>query len=168
MKAFQHDRTYHVDHLVYGFDWASLGAGTVVDVGGGHGQTCVALAEKYTDLSFVVQDLPNVIQGRDSAALEGLEKRIRFMEHDFFTEQLVKDADIYLLRKIIQDWSDEHALRILAALKPALRKGAKVVVQDTFMPAPGSVPLWTERRLRYVSASASCHVVECDQWLMLL
>ena len=134
----------------------------MVDVGGGHGQTCVALAEKYQDLSFVVQDLPNVIQSRSSGGEtegEGVGERIRFMEHDFFVEQPVRDADVYLLRKIIQDWDDEHALRILKALRPALRKGARVVVQDTFMPAPGKVPLWTERRLRY-EPFAVCLMVE--------
>ncbi|KAF4626661.1 hypothetical protein G7Y89_g11497 [Cudoniella acicularis] len=37
MSAFASDQSYSLDHVIKGYDWASLGRATVVDVGGGIG-----------------------------------------------------------------------------------------------------------------------------------
>lgn len=52
------------------------------------------------------------------------------MVHDFFTPQPVA-ADAYFFRMIFHDWSNKNCVRILRALVPVLRKGAKVLINDT-------------------------------------
>lgn len=70
------------------------------------------------------------------------------MPHDFLEVQPVHGADVYLLRWILHDWSDKYAIQILRNLTPALKKGARVVVNDVCLPAPGQVGPMTERYFR--------------------
>ena len=70
------------------------------------------------------------------------------MEHDFFEEQPVKGADVYLLRWVLHDWSDSYAVRILRALIPALNKGARVILNETVLPPDEMVSIGTRRLLR--------------------
>lgn len=141
------------DHLINGFDWTTLAPGsTVVDVGGSRGHASIALAKRYPNLNFIVQDLPETIEGAEhslQAEGETLPSRIKFMKSDFFSTQPVVDADIYLLRMIIHDWPDQDALKILTNLKRALKKpNARILIMDTVLPQSGSIPALEERKLR--------------------
>lgn len=44
-------------------------------------------------------------------------------EHDFFTPQPVKDADIFLIRGVIHNWSSAYAIKILKQLREAAVPG---------------------------------------------
>lgn len=57
-----------------------------VDVGGGNGQQCVSLQQRYPAMKgrVVVQDRPGILANAITG--EGIEK----MDYDFFTEQPVK------------------------------------------------------------------------------
>ncbi|KAL9096259.1 MAG: hypothetical protein Q9165_001782 [Trypethelium subeluteriae] len=140
-------------HLVNGFDWAKLPSGaTVVDVGGSSGHGSIALAKQYPHLKFIVQDLPETIANAkksfDSSDTT-LSSRIDFMAHDFFQRQPVTDADVYLLRMIIHDWPDVEATKILEHLKKSLKKpDARIIIMDTVLPQPGTIPALQERQLR--------------------
>jgi len=48
--------------VALGFDWSTNPNGTVVDVGGGVGTQSLVLAQKYSGINIVVQDLPSVIK----------------------------------------------------------------------------------------------------------
>jgi chemotaxis methyl-accepting protein methylase len=74
--------------------------------------------------------------------------RVTFMEHDFFTEQPVKGADVYFLRWILHNWSDKYCIEILRNLAPALKKGARVVVNEFCVPPPGILTPFQEKPLR--------------------
>lgn len=137
--------------LVKGYPWASVGSGsgTVVDVGGSTGNISVALAQSAPGLSFVVQDLPDMICGAKARIPADVSDRITFLPHDFFTDQPVA-ADVYLFRNIFHNWSDAHVLRILKATIPALRPGARIVANDYLIPEPNSMSPSKERTIRYV------------------
>lgn len=53
------------DFLADAFDWASLGTGIVVDVGGGTCGISILLTKTLPNLIFVVQDPPEVIDGAE-------------------------------------------------------------------------------------------------------
>lgn len=74
-----------------------------------------------------------------------LQGRIEFMTHDFFHPQPVKGADVYLLRWILHDWPDAYCVKILRALRPALKKNVRVLVAEAVMPPRGVLPLPQER-----------------------
>lgn len=77
-----------------------------------------------------------------------LEHRVRFEEHDMFTEQLVKGADVYYLRHILHDWPDKYAVKIVANLVPALKHGARILVSDSVIPPPGELHGLDEKLVR--------------------
>ena len=160
MKTFAStDHELSLSFLATGYPWSSLRAGsTVVDCGGSEGHASITIAKAHPDLSFVVQDLPEVVKKAsfEAEVPEHVAKRISFVGHDLLTPQEVQ-GDVYLFRWIFHDWPDTYVIKMLRNLIPALRAGAKIVVSEQLMPAPGTVPLVTERGIRLVYES-SLHV----------
>ncbi|KAL8794436.1 MAG: hypothetical protein Q9195_003023 [Heterodermia aff. obscurata] len=161
MRWFGSSPGLRPEHLVAGFDWAGLGDGaTVVDVGGSHGAQSKALAAAFPGLGFVVQDRGEVVgraEGEGNGEGEGKGGRVRFMAHDFFEEQPVKGAAVYMLRWVLHDWADGYAVRILRALIPALGDGSRVLVCEAVLPEPGTVSVLRERAARYVILGSLCY-----------
>ena len=134
--------------LVKDYPWSSLykgaGTATVVDVGGSKGHVSKLLAQSTPGLKFVIQDSPEAIQGWENALPNDLKSRFEFMTHDFFDAQTIQ-ADAYLFRNIFHNWSDTHVVKILKATIPALKPGARIIVNDIVIPEPNTLP-WTEER----------------------
>ncbi|PQE10357.1 hypothetical protein CJF32_00000898 [Rutstroemia sp. NJR-2017a WRK4] len=152
-------------YVLTGFDWASLGKATVVDVGGSHGLVSIDIAKAFPNLRFIVQDLPKVVEdGRTKVPVE-LADRVTFMAHDFFDEQPVRDADVYYFRWIFHDWSDKYAVMILKALVPALKPGARIVLSERCLEEPCTLPLRQERwnRESDITMMATSNSMERDQ-----
>jgi hypothetical protein len=92
---------YEVSYLINvdggGYDFGAIdeAGGTFVDVGGSHGFVCVDLAKRYRKMKFVVQDLPRTIESAPRPICEDdqVAERITLQAHDFFMQQVVKDAD---------------------------------------------------------------------------
>ena len=135
-------------YILNGFAWESLGNGVVVDVGGSHGAVCIAIARRFPSLCCIVQDRPEIVKLGRANLSSDLTNRVSFMEHDFFTEQPVKSADVFYFRWILHDWSDKYAIRILKALIPALKCGARIIINEHILPEPGALPTYQERFLR--------------------
>jgi len=140
---------YEVSYMIDNYDWKSIDStgGTLVDIGGSHGFVCVDLANRYKNIKFVVQDLPKTVASAPKLD-DDIADRITFQAHDFHTEQPVKGADIYFFRWILHNHSDKYALNMLRQLIPALKKGAKVVINDHCLPEPGQESLWDEKIIR--------------------
>jgi hypothetical protein len=135
------------------YNWASLGDVRIVNVGGQRGSVAIDLASKFENLKLLVQDSAAVIDGADAAVPESLKEHVKFMPHELFETQ-TEQADVYFFRMILRSWTDQKAIKILQAQIPALRPGAKILIQDAVLPAPGSdSPLWRERLLRYATIS---------------
>ncbi|KAI1371154.1 S-adenosyl-L-methionine-dependent methyltransferase [Hypoxylon crocopeplum] len=147
MKTFGVLPGFGLSCAVDGYDWAALGRAHIVDVGGSQGSMAVALAKRFPELSLVVQDMPDVVEGGDATLPSELRGRISFMAHDFFKPQTVR-ADAYLLRTILHNWSDKYCFLILRALVPALKHGARILINDICLSAPGSVPAHLEYDMR--------------------
>lgn len=138
---------YNSFHVVNNYTWANLGQVHLVDVGGGAGHVSVELATRFPNISVTVQDMENIFEGADTQIPVALEGRLNYMVHNFFVPQTVK-ADIYFFRWIFHNWSDKYCILILKALIPALKPGAKIIVNETCMPDPGTISHWREKYLR--------------------
>jgi len=120
-----------------GFPWETLQEGTrVVDVGGGIGSACRRIMEKNPLLKFTIQDLPSVYdqaivywnQYDPKLIPDG---QVTIQVHNFFTPQPVKDADVFLLRYLLHDFSNSKAIEILKRLREVAVPGkTRVVVID--------------------------------------
>ena len=132
------------------YPWAELpGEAMVVDVGGSTGYVAALLAEEYPGMKLVVQDLPDVVE---SAAAANENSRLSFQAQDFFQANGEIGADVYLFRWILHDWPDREVVKILRALIPALKKGARVIVNDSVGPgqAGGKLAYYEERFVREI------------------
>lgn len=61
------------------------------------------------------------------------EKRVEFCPHDFFEENPVKGADVYWLRYIMHDWSDEFCVRILRGIGRSMGARSRILICDQVM-----------------------------------
>lgn len=169
MSFFTTGEGYSLHHLTDGYDWDSISSGgTVVDLGGSHGDAAFALARKYRGLHVIVQELPQVVA--NSKEEESLD--VKFMVHDFFEEQPVHGADVYLFRWTLHNWPDKYCIKALRALIPALKPGAHVLISEFVMPPPGVVPNILERKLRAMDVTmleiGNARERDLDEWISLL
>ncbi|KAH5652259.1 hypothetical protein HBI51_076110 [Parastagonospora nodorum] len=141
MSFFQASPAMHTALLVDNYDWKAYN--TIVDVGGSHGAVMLELARQNPEVKCVVQDLPEVVAG----APQGVD-RVEFQPYNFFTEQPVKNADVYLFRMIFHNWGDKYCIRILENLVPALKKGSRVVINDHVVPPGGVLSPYKDRTVR--------------------
>lgn len=88
-----------------------------------------------------------------------LRSRVTFVEHDFFQTQPLA-ADVYLFRQILHDWSDIDCVRILKALLPALKTGARILISESVMPNPPAKQgaLLENKEARYVLPNIAHYV----------
>ncbi|MCJ1379615.1 hypothetical protein MMC17_002717 [Xylographa soralifera] len=148
MSLFSSSPGFEPVYLATNYDWKSIGTGTIVDVGGSHGYVSIELARTFPDLHCIVQDLPKTVADGEKALPKDVADRVKFMAHDFFTEQPVKNADVYYFRWIFHNWSDKYCIKILRKLVPALKHGARIIVNELCIPEPGMLSKFQEKPLR--------------------
>lgn len=180
MRNVRSSDTVALRHLTAGFAWDGVRQdGIVVDVGGSAGDAAIALVEAFPHLKLVVQDLPaNVENGWKmldaSPEKASLAARITFQAHDFMEKQPVRDADVYLLRTVLHDWADAQAAKIVRNLVDAMktRPSSRLLIMDTVLPKPGSVPVSVERLVRTrdmtMLQSFNSKERDLDDWKALL
>ncbi|GGR68935.1 O-methyltransferase [Streptomyces aureoverticillatus] len=107
-------------------------SGTVVDVAGGQGGLLRAVLRQHPGLSGVLFDQEQTVAGHllDVKELAG---RWRVESGDFF-RAVPEGGDLYVLKNILHDWSDEHSLRILASVRAVIPPSGRLLVVDTVMP----------------------------------
>lgn len=62
------------------------------------------------------------------------QKRVQLQGHNFFQPQPVLDADVYFIKSIIHDWSDDEALKILKQLRGAAGPQSRLFAMDKIVP----------------------------------
>ncbi|KAG5984383.1 Alpha-1,3-mannosyltransferase cmt1 [Claviceps pusilla] len=143
---------YEMSHFVDNYDLSDVdgSGGTFVDIGGSHGFMSIALAKKWKNIKFVVQDLPKTVDSAPKPICDdaSIAQRVRLEAHDFFQEQSIKDADVYFFRWIIHNYSTPYAVKILKNLVPALKPGARIIINDHCLREPGSENPWDEKLMR--------------------
>jgi hypothetical protein len=96
------------------------GVSTVVDVGGGNGSLLAALLGGHPHLRGVLAEQPHVLPKAERVLNgAGVSGRVRLEPCDFFAG-VPAGADRYLLSRVLHDWDDESALRILRTVRAAL------------------------------------------------
>lgn len=125
------------DHAIStAYDFST--AGRIVDVGGGGGRLLSTVLRAAPNASGVLFDLPHVIESsRKSLATSDVGKRIDCVAGDFF-EDVPAGADLYMLKQVIHDWTDEQATILLANCRRAMTVNAKMLIFELVV-EPGSI-----------------------------
>ena len=101
----------------------------VVDAGGGTGALAALLASRHPDARIVVLDLPGVVA--ELAASPG-NTHVHGVGADLF-EPWPLTADTVLLARVLHDWDDSMASRLLHHARAALRPGGKLIVLELLL-----------------------------------
>jgi hypothetical protein len=120
---------------VEAYDWSR--SSIVVDVGGGTGQFLGGLLQMHPRLSGILVELPHVVDSaRAFVQGMGLSERCRIVAGNFF-EGIVAEGDTYVLSRILHDWDDEKALRILRTVRRSMPNKARLLILEMLVPEDG-------------------------------
>jgi hypothetical protein len=129
--------TYQAASVVAAYDFSPIN--TLVDVGGGHGMLIAAILQANPGMRGILCDAPHVVSGaRPTLEAAGLVDRCELEECDFFSS-VPKGGDAYILKFIIHDWDDEHALAILRTVRKAMPDDGRLLLVENVIP-PGNSP----------------------------
>lgn len=140
MKVPGMELRYSLDYL----GWSSSRDGAdgwcpalVVDVGGGTGDLARGLLERYPRLeTVIVEDLQEVVSQGEAQVAGNADVRLQFKAYNFFTQQTVANADVYIWRCVLHDWPDSYAIQILQNQIPALKTGARILIIERCLEPP--------------------------------
>lgn len=57
-----------------------------------------------------------------------------FEEHDFFSTNPIENADVFMLKYVIHDWSHQIAVEILKRLREVATSNTKLILLDKVIP----------------------------------
>ncbi|KAL2859635.1 O-methyltransferase-domain-containing protein [Aspergillus pseudodeflectus] len=113
-----------------------------VDIGGGRGRAIARIRDLSGDVRgrFILQDQAHVIAGLErgipsTSYLYGIET----VAHDFFTEQPVRGALVYLIRRCLHNWPEDSVLQILKHTAAAMEPGhSRLLIEEIIVPVRDS------------------------------
>jgi ubiquinone/menaquinone biosynthesis C-methylase UbiE len=114
------------------YDFA--GVRRLVDVGGGRGVLLAEFLRAAPTMHGVLTDREAAIPAaRTYLAEAGVGDRAECVAADFF-ETVPAGADVYVLSRVIHDWDDQDAQRILATCRRAMSPESRLLVIDAILP----------------------------------
>ncbi len=119
-------------HALQVYDFSRFGK--VLDLGGGYGGVLAVLLGKFPAMSGAICDLSYLEEGaKRYLARAGVEARASFIGGDFF-ESVPAGYDAYVMKFIVHDWDDAHALRILTNCRTAAAPSSRVILLEQVVP----------------------------------
>jgi hypothetical protein len=118
--------------VVAAYDFGAVRS--IVDVGGGRGTLIAALLKANPQLTGIVLDIPAGLAETKAYLNErGVGDRCEVVQGSFF-ESVPAGHDVYLLKQILHDWSDEKATAILTTCRKAMDARGRLIVVGRIIP----------------------------------
>jgi hypothetical protein len=111
------------------------GCTRIVDVAGGQGALLQGILERYPKAEGVLCDQPAVLDGAVALRESAVATRCSFAAADIF-ESVPAGGDTYVLKRILHDWSDAEATRILRNCRRAIPANGRLLVMDAVLEPP--------------------------------
>lgn len=115
----------------------------VVDIGGGKGFLIASILKKYSNLHGILFDLPDAVADAQSVLSSfDVSDRCIITPGSAFVS-IPSGGDIYILSKILHNWSDEDSIKILHNCKKTMKQDGKLIIfdlifQDGILPSSDS------------------------------
>lgn len=110
------------------------GVERLVDVGGGSGGLLTEALRRYPTLRGVLLELPEAVrQAKTTVTEAGVDDRADLVEGDFF-EAVPAGGDLYVLARVLHNWTDERAELILRRVREAMGPGGRLFVLEQLLP----------------------------------
>jgi O-methyltransferase domain/Dimerisation domain len=104
----------------------------LMDVGGGEGALLRDILAATPKLQGVLFDLPQVVAGASEILKGEVAARSQIVGGSFFAS-VPEGADAYLLKRVIHDWPDEDAVKILRNIRRAIRSGGTLLLVESIV-----------------------------------
>ena len=98
----------------------------VVDVGGGNGAFLSSLLGSYNQVSGILFDQESAIRAAESGRGGSL-SRCELVAGDFF-DRVPSGGDTYILKRVLLDWTDKEAIKILENCRKAADGDARLLI----------------------------------------
>lgn len=113
----------------------------VADIAGGTGAVLAAVLAAHPQARGILFDQAQVVDAAGPVLRDaGVADRVDVVAGDFFAT-VPEGADAYLLVRILHDWTDADALRILRTVRAAMTPDARLLVLDAVVGPPNEDPL---------------------------
>jgi len=120
------------------------GVRRLLDVGGGSGCFCIALAQRYPSLRCTIMELPTMCEvAGEYVAEAGLGDRIGTRAVDMFRQEWPRDHDALFFSNILHDWDFATCASLLARAHTALPAGGRIFIHEALLDDSGLGPLTT-------------------------
>ena len=106
------------------------GAALITDIGGGNGEALRRILSRFPGPRGLVFDRDDVIAAIPPDARSG--GRIDVLGGSFF-DHVPEGADIYLLVRVLHDWSDDDCIRILRNCRTAMTGSARLLIVEQIL-----------------------------------
>jgi hypothetical protein len=106
------------------FDWSRFPV--ISDIGGGIGAQLTSILDAHPSCRGILFDQPAVVA-------EASDGRIERVGGDFFKDVPVQ-ANAYVMRWILHDWSDEESVGLLTNVRRAATSDARLMVVESVIP----------------------------------
>jgi hypothetical protein len=102
----------------------------IADLGAGEGGLLSAALQAAPQANGILFDQPRVVENaRRAFANRAVSDRIEFVAGDLF-DAVPTGAELYVLKQILHDWSDDRAQKILAACRSAMSPASRLLVLE--------------------------------------
>ncbi len=113
----------------------------IADIGGGTGAVLAALLSAHACARGILFDQPHVVAGADPVLRDAhVADRVSVVPGDFF-DGVPEGADAYVLARILHDWDDDDAVRILQRVRDAMTPDCRLLIMDAVVGPPNEDPL---------------------------
>uniref|UniRef100_A0A670Y3X7 Acetylserotonin O-methyltransferase n=1 Tax=Pseudonaja textilis TaxID=8673 RepID=A0A670Y3X7_PSETE len=112
----------------------------ICDLGGNTGGLAKELTSLYPKSTVTIFDLPEVVEASKNHCLPSEESRITFHAGDFFKDPF-PEADLYIVARILHDWSDERCSYLLHKVYQACKPGGGVLIVEMLLDEDRRAPL---------------------------
>ncbi|XP_067300774.1 acetylserotonin O-methyltransferase isoform X2 [Pseudorasbora parva] len=112
----------------------------VCDLGGCSGALAKQCVSAYPESTVTIFDLPKVVRTSRQHFVTEQDERISFCEGDFFKDAL-PPADLYILARILHDWTDQRSVELLVKIYQSCRAGGGVLLVEALLHEDESGPL---------------------------
>ncbi|MEE6511918.1 hypothetical protein FKM82_018781 [Ascaphus truei] len=113
---------------------------TVYDLGGCSGGLAKQFVSVYPKSTVTILDMPQVVQTAKKHFITEEEHRISFHEGDFFNDP-IPEADLFIMARIIHDWTEEKCLQLLNKIYKSCKPGGGMLLVEVLLNEDKSGPL---------------------------
>ncbi|XP_032082541.1 acetylserotonin O-methyltransferase-like [Thamnophis elegans] len=117
----------HGKEVVSAFDLS--GFQLICDLGGSSGGLAKELISKYPNCTVKLFDLLEVVEISKKFNAFSDDSQITFQEGDFFKDP-IPEADLYILSRVLFNWSDKKCIQLLTKVFMACKPGGGVLVVE--------------------------------------